>query len=284
MNVYFTCVFCSKSLATDETNAIAKATCPDCGKPLVLPVTTVRCKCQHCHAPMATIKSMLNQRIQCLECKKLTLLVETVGSNSHTDPIPEPFNIAPLITPKFQIKRRKMSRKFNYYGHIPLYIHVNIAIAIALAVARIFFHDTIIERVFIYAFQISIVASCILEAYLFYIIQCINKKGINENIIESQQIKDILSWKRFYSSPINAVLWNFIIFLPMLIFFTIDFKWFVVILLIIYQVCKSLIAFNINEISEATIKYRKNQTIENIKKETGVQSFTDEKDGEKVEI
>jgi len=51
-----------------------------------------------------------------------------------------------------------------------------------------------------------------------------------------------------------------------------------------YQVYKSLIVFHIQEINIEVIKYRKNQTMENIKKETGVQSFTEKRGGEIVEI
>jgi len=286
MDVYFNCIYCGKALATNVYNAGAKTNCPDCGKLLFLPLANYECKCQHCAKPMFTIHSMLGTKIQCLQCKKKTLLVNC----NHSDfaPVPaeiENIHLADLTykPPKKVPIKRSTNKSYSNYAKLPSYIYINVFFALGLAITRIFFHNTTLERVFIYSVQISIGATCILEAYLFYVIQCINKKGINENIIESQQFKDVLSWKRFYSSPINAILWNFIIFLPLLIFFAIDFKWFVVILLIIYQAYKSLIVFHIQEINVEVIKYRKNQTMENIKKETGVQSFIDEKDGETVE-
>ena len=286
MDVYFKCIYCGKALATNMDNAGARTNCPDCGKLLFLPLADFECKCQHCGKSMFTIHSMLGTKIQCLQCQKNTLLVNI----NHGDLAPVPSEIENIqladltYKPAKKVSIKRSTKSYSNYAKLPSYVFINVFLALVMAVTRMFFHGMILERVVIYLFQISIVATCVLEACLFYAIQCINKKGVNENIIESQQFKDILSWKRFYSSPINTILWNFILFLPLLIFFAIDFKWFIVIFLIVYQVYKSLIVFHIQEINVAVIKYRKNQTMENIKKETGVQSFVDEKDGEKVEI
>lgn len=285
MYVYFTCVFCGKSLATDELNAIAKTPCPDCGKPLVLPISTVYCKCQHCGTLMATLISMIGQQIQCLECQKKTYLFKMAEEEFARLSIPEPMNIAPLNnTPKFQLKRRisleERIVRFNYFKNIPLYLYINTALVLCLVISMIFFHNSALEKYFNLTFQSALVISIALEGYLFYFLVTMKNKGFKNN---NTPIEDIVDWQKSYKSILNKF-WDYILFVPILIFFAINLQWFVVTALIVYQVLKGLLAWEIKETNDRYVKFCKNEMIANIKKETGVQAFVQAIDGEKVEV
>lgn len=283
--VYFTCIFCGKSLATNEFNAVAKAPCPDCGKPLVLPVSAVYCKCQHCGTLMATLMSMIGQQIQCLECQKKTYLFEMAHENFARLPIPEPTNITPSNnTSIFQLKRRislkERIRRFNYLKNIPRYSYVNTALVLCLVISMIFFHDSALERFFRLTFLTALFISIALEGYLFYLLKTIKSKRLKNN---KMPIEDIVHGQRSYKSLVNKF-WDYILFIPVLIFFAINLQWFAVAALIVYQVLKGLVAWETEEIYDGYVKTCKNEVIANIKEKTGVQAFVADAEGEKVEV
>lgn len=234
---------------------------------------------------MATIRSMLNHRIQCMECKEQTFLFEVQENNHPASSIPEPLNIVPLNnTPKIQVKR-KISLKekiinFNYFKNIPLYLYINTALVLCLVISRVFFHNSALEKYFNLTFQTALVISIALEAYLFYFLVTMKNKGFKNN---NTPIEDIVDWQKSYKSILNKF-WDYILFIPLVIFFAINLQWAVVAALIVYQVLKGLLAWEIKETNDGYVKFCKNEVIANIKEETGVQAFVADAEGEKVEV
>ena len=88
--IYFKCS-CGKSLAVDDAGAGKKLECPDCGKPVTVPIPNIRWKCS-CGSTMLAPDYLSGKTVKCYECK-----------TKHQVPIED----RPVATKLFVHRRRR---------------------------------------------------------------------------------------------------------------------------------------------------------------------------------
>jgi len=162
------------------------------------------------------------------------------------------------------------------------YLYINIALVIGLVISRVFFHGSVLEKFFEFAFGVTLTLSVVWEGYWVHRLETIkNSKGayFKNN---SQIAEDIIDWQKSYKSLVNKF-WDYVLVFPLLIYFMLSFQWAEFIALIAYQAIKAIVVWEIKEINNMYIKFCKGETV-NIKDKTGIQAFVQKIDGEKVEV
>lgn len=161
------------------------------------------------------------------------------------------------------------------------YLYINIALVIGLVISRVFFHGSVLEKFFEFAFGITMTLSVIWEAYWVHRLERI-KNSKNAYFKNNSQIaEDITDWQKHCKSLVNKF-WDYILVFPLLIYFMLSLQWAEFIALIAYQAIKAIVAWEIKEINGAYVKFRKDEMVANIKEET-VQAFVGDIEQEKVE-
>lgn len=131
------------------------------------------------------------------------------------------------------------------------YLYINIILVIGWVIFRVFFHSAVLEIFFQLSFKITLTISVVWEGYWVYRLEKI-KTSTGACFKNSQLAEDITAWQKHYKSIVYKF-WDYVLFLPMLIYFMINQQWVVVITLITYQAIKTIVVWDIRKINNMYI-------------------------------
>lgn len=127
------------------------------------------------------------------------------------------------------------------------YLYINIILVIGWVIFKFFIHNWFLEMFFQVSFKVTLTLAVIWEAYWVYRLETI-KTGKVTYLKNSQLAEDITAWQKHYKSIVYKF-WDYILFLPMLIYFVVNKQWIVFVTLIAYQAIKTIVVWDIRKIN-----------------------------------
>ena len=127
------------------------------------------------------------------------------------------------------------------------YLYINIILVICWVICKVFMHNWVLEMFLQLSFKVTLALAVIWEAYWVYRLEKIKtSKGTNFN--NSQLAEDITAWQKHYKSIVYKF-WDYVLFLPMLVYFMVNQQWAVFVTLIAYQAVKTIVVWDIRKIN-----------------------------------
>ena len=131
------------------------------------------------------------------------------------------------------------------------YLYINIILVIGWVICKAFMHNWVLEMFLQLSFKATIALAVIWEAYWVYRLETI-KAGKGTNFNNSQLAEDMTAWQKHYKAIVYKF-WDYVLFLPMLVYFVVNQQWVVFVTLIAYQGIKTIVVWDIRKINNMCI-------------------------------